>query len=175
MLKRTFDFVVSFLVILIALPLWLAVVMAIKIDSAGPVFHHATRIGKGGKPFTLYKFRTMVADAASRGPGITQQDDPRISRVGRFLRQLKIDEMPQLINVLHGERGQINPGPALSGVMTEEQVEYVCRNLADVLTTGPASSRNSKPATSAPASTSSPSTSTPTTATSTATSPTTSP
>jgi len=97
MLKRTFDFVVSFLVVLLALPLWLAVAIAIKLESPGPIFHRATRIGQDGKPFTLYKFRTpglssvegMVADAPRRGPGITQQADPRITQVGRFLRQLK--------------------------------------------------------------------------------------
>lgn len=111
MLKRAFDFVISLLVILIALPLWLAVAMAIKLDSPGPVFHRATRIGKGGKSFTLYKFRTMVADAPWRGPGITQRDDPRITRVGRFLRKFKIDEMPQLINVLKGEMSIVGPRP----------------------------------------------------------------
>jgi len=99
MLKRAFDFVVSLLVILVALPLWLTVAMAIKLDSSGPVFHRATRIGKDGDPFTLYKFRTMVADASRRGSGITRQDDPRVTRVGRTLRKLKIDEMPQLIFV----------------------------------------------------------------------------
>jgi lipopolysaccharide/colanic/teichoic acid biosynthesis glycosyltransferase len=89
MLKRTFDWFVSFLVILIALPIWMTVAIAIKLDSPGPVFHRAIRIGKGGKPFTLYKCRTMVAEAARRGPGITQQADPRITRVGHFLRKLK--------------------------------------------------------------------------------------
>lgn len=89
MLKRTFDWFVSFLVILIALPIWMTVAIAIKLDSPGPVCHRAIRIGKGGKPFTLYKFRTMVAEAARRGPGITQQADPRITRVGHFLRKLK--------------------------------------------------------------------------------------
>ena len=111
MLKRAFDFVISLLVILIALPLWLAVAIAIKLDSPGPVFHRATRIGKDGKPFTLYKFRTMVADAPSRGPGITSSEDSRITGVGRFLRKLKIDEMPQLINVLRGEMSIVGPRP----------------------------------------------------------------
>ena len=111
MLKRAFDLFISLLVIFIALPLWLAVAIAIKLNSAGPVFHRATRIGKDGKPFTLYKFRTMVADAPSQGPGITQQDDPRITRVGRFLRKLKIDEMPQFINVLKGKISIVGPRP----------------------------------------------------------------
>lgn len=111
MLKRAFDLIVSLLVILIALPLWLAVAMAIKLDSPGPVFYRGTRIGKGGNLFTLYKFRTMVADAPRQGPGITQQADPRITSVGRLLRRLKIDEMPQLINVLKGDMSIVGPRP----------------------------------------------------------------
>jgi len=111
MLKRTFDLFVSFLVILIALPLWLAVAVAIKLDSPGSIFHRATRIGQDGKPFTLYKFRTMVADAAQKGPGITHGNDTRITRAGHFLRRLKIDEMPQLINVLQGEMSIVGPRP----------------------------------------------------------------
>jgi len=110
-LKRAFDLIVSLLVILIALPLWLAVAMAIKLDSPGPVFYRGTRIGKGGNLFTLYKFRTMVADAPRQGPGITQQADPRITSVGRLLRRLKIDEMPQLINVLKGDMSIVGPRP----------------------------------------------------------------
>jgi len=111
MLKRAFDSVVSLLVILIALPLWLAVAIAIKLDSPGPVFYRGLRVGKDGKMFHIYKFRTMVVDAPKRGPGITQGNDPRITRVGRFLRRLKIDEMPQLINVLKGEMSIVGPRP----------------------------------------------------------------
>ena len=111
MIKRTFDAIVSLLVALIALPLWLAVAMAIKLETRGPVLHRARRIGKDGRPFTLYKFRTMVADAHCRGPGLTRQDDPRITRVGRFLRKLKTDEMPQVINVLKGEMSIVGPRP----------------------------------------------------------------
>lgn len=111
MLKRAFDVVVSALVVLVALPLWAAVALAIKLDSPGPVFHRARRVGKDGRPFTLYKFRTMVVDAHARGPGITHRDDPRITRVGRFLRRMKIDEMPQLLNVLKGEMSIVGPRP----------------------------------------------------------------
>jgi lipopolysaccharide/colanic/teichoic acid biosynthesis glycosyltransferase len=110
-IKRAFDVIVSLLVIVIALPLWLAVAIAIKLDSLGPVFYRGPRIGKDGKPFSIYKFRTMLEDAQQRGPGITQQDDPRIIQVGRFLRKLKIDEMPQLINVLKGEMSIVGPRP----------------------------------------------------------------
>lgn len=111
MIKRAFDITVSLLVIVIALPLWLIVALAIKLDSTGPVIHRAKRIGKDGKPFTLYKFRTMVANASRDGPGITGRGDSRITRVGSFLRKLKIDEVPQLINVIKGEMSVVGPRP----------------------------------------------------------------
>jgi lipopolysaccharide/colanic/teichoic acid biosynthesis glycosyltransferase len=111
MIKRTFDFIVSLLVVLIALPLWLAVAIAIKLDYPGAAFYRATRIGRDGKPFTLYKFRTMVVDALQRGPVVTRSGDSRITQVGRSLRKMKIDEMPQLINVLKGEMSIVGPRP----------------------------------------------------------------
>jgi len=110
-MKRVFDFVVSFLIILIALPLWALVAIAIKLDSPGPVFYRGKRVGKDGRPFLIYKFRTMTVDAPQKGPGITRDGDPRITRVGRFLRKFKIDEMPQLINVLKGEMSIVGPRP----------------------------------------------------------------
>lgn len=110
MMKRAFDIIVSFLVILIAIPLWAVAAVAIKLDSTGPVFYRGRRIGKDGKRFVLYKFRTMVADA-HRGAAITLGNDPRITRVGRLLRWLKIDEMPQLINVVKGEMSIVGPRP----------------------------------------------------------------
>ncbi|MDP9342154.1 MAG: polysaccharide biosynthesis protein [Actinomycetota bacterium] len=109
--KRAFDVLVSAVVMVVASPLWLVVALLIKVESPGPVFHRATRIGRGGVPFTLYKFRTMVADARSRGPGITGRDDPRITGLGRILRWAKIDEMPQLINVLKGDMSIVGPRP----------------------------------------------------------------
>ncbi len=110
-MKRAFDLIVSLLVILIALPLWALVALAIKLDSPGPVFYRGLRVGKGGKIFRIYKFRTMVVDAPRLGPGITRGNDPRITRVGRWLRRFKIDEMPQLINVLKGEMSIVGPRP----------------------------------------------------------------
>ena len=111
MIKRAFDIIISFLVISVSLPLWLIVAIAIKLNSPGPVFYRGSRIGKDGKPFAIYKFRTMVVDAPKMGPGITGRGDPRITRVGSFLRKLKIDEMPQLINVLKGEMSIVGPRP----------------------------------------------------------------
>lgn len=111
MAKRLFDVTVSALVMLMALPVWLAVAVAIKLDSVGPIFYRATRAGKHKEPFTVYKFRTMAVGASKCGPGITQEGDTRITRVGRFLRKFKVDEMPQLINVLKGEMSIIGPRP----------------------------------------------------------------
>lgn len=111
MIKRAFDIIISFLVISVSLPLWLIVAIAIKLNSPGPIFYRGTRIGRDGKPFAIYKFRTMIVDAPRMGPGITARGDPRVTRVGSLLRKLKIDEMPQLINVLKGEMSIVGPRP----------------------------------------------------------------
>jgi len=109
--KRLFDLVISALGLVLLAPFFLVVAAAIKLQSRGPVFYRGERIGKDGKPFRIFKFRTMVADAAAAGPGITPRDDPRITPLGRFLRRFKIDELPQLINVLKGEMSLVGPRP----------------------------------------------------------------
>ncbi|HET8626077.1 MAG TPA: sugar transferase, partial [Thermomicrobiales bacterium] len=100
--------------LLLGWPLGLVIAAAIKLDSRGPVFYRAARIGEDGRPFTMYKFRTMVAGADghphARGPGKTH-DDPRITRVGRWLRRTSVDELPQLWNVLRGEMSLVGPRP----------------------------------------------------------------
>jgi lipopolysaccharide/colanic/teichoic acid biosynthesis glycosyltransferase len=83
----------------------------IKLDSRGPVFFRQERIGQGGRVFLIYKFRTMVADAPSRGGQLTAPKDARITRVGRLLRKTKVDEIPQLLNVLKGEMALVGPRP----------------------------------------------------------------
>ncbi len=110
-MKRLFDLVISALGLVLLAPFFLVVAAAIKLQSRGPVFYRGERIGKDGKPFRIFKFRTMVADAAAAGPGITPRDDPRITPLGRFLRRFKIDELPQLINVLKGEMSLVGPRP----------------------------------------------------------------
>jgi lipopolysaccharide/colanic/teichoic acid biosynthesis glycosyltransferase len=111
MLKRIFDVTVSTFFLFTFSPFFLIIAALIKLDSPGPVFYRGPRVGKDGKIFHIYKFRTMVVDAPNRGPGITHDADPRITRVGRLLRKLKIDEMPQLINVLKGEMSIVGPRP----------------------------------------------------------------
>jgi lipopolysaccharide/colanic/teichoic acid biosynthesis glycosyltransferase len=109
--KRLFDliFVIPSLVIL--LPVFLLVTIWIKIDSSGPVFFRQERVGKFGQIFKVFKFRTMVMNAESLGARVTIGQDPRITHSGSFLRKYKIDELPQLINVLTGEMSLVGPRP----------------------------------------------------------------
>lgn len=109
--KRAFDIVASALGLLVLVPLFLVVAVRIKMDSKGPVFFRQTRMGKKAEPFRIFKFRTMVQDAESRGRQITVGDDARITNSGAFLRKWKIDELPQLINVLIGDMSLVGPRP----------------------------------------------------------------
>ena len=119
MIKRLFDFSSALIGLIVLSPLFLITSLIIKLSSAGPVFHRGERVGLNGRLFHLYKFRTMTADAATIGPGITAQDDPRVTWVGRLLRRTKIDELPQLINVLKGDMSLVGPRP--------EDPRYVAR------------------------------------------------
>ncbi len=92
-------------------PVLLLVSLLIKLDSSGPVFYRGVRTGRFGKPFRIFKFRTMVQDAEKAGPSSTADDDSRITRVGRFLRKHKLDELPQLMNVLCGQMSLVGPRP----------------------------------------------------------------
>jgi lipopolysaccharide/colanic/teichoic acid biosynthesis glycosyltransferase len=109
--KRTFDFVAAFLGLVLLSPLLLLVTCVIKLDSPGPALFRQERMGKWGRPFLIYKFRTMVHDALRKGGPITFGADSRITRVGRVLRKTKIDELPQLVNVLRGEMSFVGPRP----------------------------------------------------------------
>src|ERR1035437_6006541 len=113
MIKRIIDIVASFLGLLLLSPFLFAIAALIKLDSAGPVFFRQERIGRGFRPFLIYKFRTMVKEAAKLGAPITIGEDPRITRVGRFLRRTKIDELPQLFNVVKGDMSLVGPRPEL--------------------------------------------------------------
>lgn len=112
MLKRTFDILVSAIGLLALSPVLALVAIAIKIGSPGPVFFRQERVGKNFRPFKILKFRTMVVDAPKLGAQITQgNDDPRITKIGKLLRRTKLDELPQLINVLRGEMSFVGPRP----------------------------------------------------------------
>jgi lipopolysaccharide/colanic/teichoic acid biosynthesis glycosyltransferase len=110
-MKRGFDIAASAIGLIFGLPLLLVLAVLIKLDSAGPVFFKQERIGKGFRPFLIYKFRTMVEDAPMRGASITYGNDSRITRAGRLLRKTKLDELPQLINVLKGDMSFVGPRP----------------------------------------------------------------
>jgi lipopolysaccharide/colanic/teichoic acid biosynthesis glycosyltransferase len=111
MSKRIFDIVASGLGLIILFPLFLLIALAIWLNSKGPIFYRAKRVGQYGNDFYLYKFRSMVMGADQCGPGITKAHDNRITTVGRFLRRTKLDELPQLINVLRGEMSLVGPRP----------------------------------------------------------------
>ena len=109
--KRVFDLVFSTLGLMLLSPFFFTVALWIKWNSPGPVFFRQHRVGKGEKPFRIFKFRTMVTDAENRGGKITYSGDPRITSAGQFLRRFKLDELPQLINVVKGEMSLVGPRP----------------------------------------------------------------
>ena len=111
MVKRVFDLIVAATGLIVLSPLLLGITLVIKLTSPGPVLHRAQRVGRHGELFTLYKFRSMVVNAEQLGAGITAQDDPRITPIGRMLRRTKLDELPQLLNVLKGEMSLVGPRP----------------------------------------------------------------
>jgi exopolysaccharide biosynthesis polyprenyl glycosylphosphotransferase len=110
-LKRLFDVTLTCCLFIFLSPLMLLTALAIKLDSPGPVFYSQTRTGLEGKPFKVYKFRSMYQDAEKRGAQWAGEQDPRITRVGRWLRLIRIDELPQLLNVIWGEMSLIGPRP----------------------------------------------------------------
>lgn len=132
MIKRIFDVSVAAVGLLALSPLMLILAVLIKCDSQGPVFFKQKRIGKNFRAFLIYKFRTMKENAELSGPVITIGADPRITRVGRFLRKTKIDELPQLINVLKGEMSLVGPRPELPRFVGLFRSEY-----AEILTVRP--------------------------------------
>jgi len=111
--KRAFDLLVSALALVLLAPLLLAIALAIRLDSRGPALFRQQRVGRHGVPFRIHKFRTMVVDAAERGPSLTVGADARITRVGRLLRTRRLDELPQLIDVLKGDMSLVGPRPEL--------------------------------------------------------------
>lgn len=111
MAKRAFDLFWSFLGLSLLFPLLALIVLTVKLEDGGPVFFRQTRIGRGGIPFRIWKFRSMVVDAEQLGRSITVGADPRITRTGRWLRSTKLDELPQLLNVIAGDMSLVGPRP----------------------------------------------------------------
>ena len=111
-LMRSLDTVGGILILLFSAPVTILIPLLIKISSPGPVFYKQQRVGKDGKLFTLYKFRTMVHDAEKEvGPVLASRDDPRVTKVGKILRSTRLDELPQLLNVLQGDMSLVGPRP----------------------------------------------------------------
>lgn len=127
-LKRWLDALLAGLALLLLIPLFFLVAIVIKLDSRGPVFFFQQRIGRGMRPFWIYKFRTMVADAPRKGTAITLAEDSRVTAVGKWLRKSKIDELPQLINVLKGEMSLVGPRPEVP-----KYVELYRRDYEEIL------------------------------------------
>ena len=123
MTKRLFDIVFSILILMVLVPFFVIIMVFIKTTSKGPIFYFGERIGLNGKKFRILKFRTMIPDAELQGT-TTKINDPRVTRVGFFLRKYKLDELPQLINVIKGEMSLVGPRPEVeehTNEYTEEE------------------------------------------------------
>lgn len=110
-MKRLFDLLCAGSALIMLSPLLLLIACAVRFDSAGPILYRQTRVGLGGKVFSIYKFRSMVVDADRIGSYQTQQGDPRVTGIGRWLRRTSLDELPQLLNVLYGDMSFVGPRP----------------------------------------------------------------
>ena len=115
MLKRSLDFLISFGSFIVLFPVFMVMVLFIKVAVGSPIFYQQERVGLNGKIFKLYKFRTMIVDADKIGTSVTTKYDSRITPIGRFLRRFKLDELPQLINVLKGDMSFVGPRPDVPG------------------------------------------------------------
>src|SRR5208283_41719 len=109
--KRSFDIICSSLGLIVLFPVGLLIGLLVKLSDLGPVFYGQIRIGRFGKPFRIWKFRSMVVNADQLGVPLTKEEDPRITWLGRFLRKTKLDELPQLWNVLLGDMSFVGPRP----------------------------------------------------------------
>jgi lipopolysaccharide/colanic/teichoic acid biosynthesis glycosyltransferase len=126
--KRTLDILLSLCGLVLLCPVLLACAIAVRLDSAGPVLFRQRRVGLQGRPLKMLKFRTMYHKRVQQGPSITTSHDPRITRVGRYLRKWKLDELPQLLNVLAGDMSVVGPRPEVEeyvALYSEEQSQVL--------------------------------------------------
>lgn len=130
--KRIFDAFAAATGLLLLSPLLAVIALLVKVSSSGPVFYRQERVGRGGRIFRIMKFRSMVTDAEQRGLQITAAGDPRVTAVGRILRRLKLDELPQLWNVLKGEMSMVGPRPEVP-----RYVECYSESQREVLSVAP--------------------------------------
>jgi putative colanic acid biosynthesis UDP-glucose lipid carrier transferase len=130
--KRAFDIVCTGLGVILLMPLFIIIALAIKLDSKGPVFYRPIRLGVNNRPFSLYKFRSMVnSDDEKGGTQSTRKNDPRVTRIGQFLRKYNLDELPQLFNVLNNEMSLVGPRPHrvyLNRQLQEKMGQYMMRH-----------------------------------------------
>lgn len=122
--KRVFDLIVSLFAIIVLFPVLLGIAIWIKLSSNGPVLYVQKRVGKDFKEFNMYKFRSMVVGAEQIGPSVTSGDDPRITKIGKILRKTKIDELPQLFNVLKGDMSLVGPRPEIMKFVLKQKDAY---------------------------------------------------
>ena len=122
--KRVFDIIATLIGGVLLLPLIVPIAIWIKLSSKGPLFYVQKRVGKDFKEFDLYKFRSMIVDADKVGPSVTSGDDPRITKVGKIIRRTKIDELPQLLNVLKGDMSLVGPRPEVMKFVEQKKAEY---------------------------------------------------
>jgi len=122
--KRLLDIIVSLISIILLLPIFVVIAILIKLDTKGPIFYIQQRVGRDFKKFGLYKFRTMVVNADKIGPLVTKDRDPRITRVGYYLRKWKLDELPQFFNVLKGDMSLVGPRPEVERYIDLFRDEY---------------------------------------------------
>lgn len=131
-LKRLMDIIVSLLILIISSPIILITAIGIKLDSEGPIFFKQERLGQNGKPFNVYKFRSMIKDAEKyTGPVWSTKDDPRVTRMGKLVRKVRIDEIPQMLNVLKGEMSLVGPRPERAYFVEKlsQEIPYYKRRL----------------------------------------------
>jgi len=132
MAKRIFDILFSIVGLILFSPLLLTICILIKLEGGGPVFYRGVRVGKNGTLFRIYKFRSMVVNAEKIGGSSTADDDPRITKIGKFVRKYKLDELPQLINVLKGEMSFVGPRPEV-----QHYVNMFTKEEKSILTVSP--------------------------------------